>query len=337
MTSSPARTRTRLLIAAAAVAATLVGCSSGTASTDAASDGAEGISLPRVATVASYPALPSGLEQGLFDEAFGTDASGMTIDYVASGPDGVQALSAGHTDIVIGGYDPGVLLGDSDVRILALTETSPETHAVLVAPDSDITSVDDLEGKTVGGFSASIAPFLSLMLESEGKSNDFINYIQVPNDGGLSALSSGAIDAWYTWDPFYAQAELQDLATPLVTGEDFFLNPIVLQTTQSYLDEHRDSIDAFIDGYIASTDWVNENKDAARDYMAEATGMTPEAAEVTIDRRHYEVVVPDETAVDWMNRLGTLQKDSGLITDTPDLNTIIDTTIVEQSLASAGK
>lgn len=327
------RMRFGMLAAAAALATLLSGCAGAASGSNASGDDASSVDLPRVSTVASYPTLPSGLKQGLFDDAFGADASGMQIDYVASGPDGVQALTGGHTDIVIGGYDPGVLL-TGDVRILALTEASPETHAVLVGPDSDIASVDDLKGKTVGGFQATLPPFLSLMLEKDGRDPDFINYIQVPNDGGLAALTSGAIDAWYTWDPFFAQAELQDLAKPIVTGDDFFLNPIVMQTTQKYLDEHPESIKAFIEGYIASTDWINANPTEARDYMAEATGMTNEAAEITIDRRHYEVTVPTETDIDWMNRVGELQHDSGLITGVPDLTTVITSDVTAEALAA---
>lgn len=319
------------LAVAAALATLLSGCSGAASAPN--EDDESGIALPRVSTVVSYPALPSGIEQGLFDDAFGSDASDMSITYVASGPDGVQALIGGHTDIVIGGYDPGVSL-NNDVRVLALTEVSLETHTVLVQPDSAIKDIEDLEGATVGGFSTTLPPFLALYLEHEGKDQDYLDYIQVPNDGGLSALSSGAIDAWYTWDPFFAQAEIQDLAEPIVTGDEFFLNPIVLYTTQSYLDENADSLAAFLEGYIASTEWVNANSDAARDYMAEATGMTPEAAEITIARRHYEVVAPDAAAIDWMQHIGELQRDSGLITDAPDLDVVLNTSVLEQALAN---
>lgn len=332
MTSTTVRRRLIPLAAVAALATLLSACSGAAAAPSAESDG--GVELPRVSTVVSYPALPSGIEQGLFDDAFGGDASDMSITYVASGPDGVQSLIGGHTDIVIGGYDPGVSL-NKDIRVLGLTEVSPETHTVLVKPDSNIADIDDLEGATVGGFSTTLPPFLALYLENEGKDQDYLDYIQVPNDGGLSALSSGAIDAWYTWDPFFAQAEIQDLAKPIVTGDEFFLNPIVVYTTQQYIDDHTDSLVAFLEGYIASTDWVNANTDAARDYMAEATGMTPEAAEITIARRHYEVVIPDADAIEWMQHIGELQRDSGLITDAPDLETVINTSVLEQALGNA--
>ena len=333
MTSLTTRRKYLPLAVAAALTTFLAACSGGAASAEAGPEGASSIELPRVSTVISYPALPSGLEQGLFDESFGVDADDMQINHIPSGPEGVQALIGGHTDIVIGGYDPAVSL-NPDVRILALTEASPETHTLLVQPDSPIDNIDDLEGLKVGGFSTTLPPFLALYLEQEGKPQDYLDYVQVPNDGGLSALSSGAIDAWYTWDPFFAQAEMQDLAKVIVTGDEFFLNPVVLYTSQSYIDEHRDSLIAFIQGYHASTEWVNENPDAARDYMSEATGMTPEAAEITIERRHYEVVAPDQGALDWMQHVGELQRDSGVITAVPDLDTVFDTSLLEEALAS---
>lgn len=332
MTLVSPRKRFGAIAVAAALTALLAGCN-GAAASPPTTEAPNGVELPRISTIASYPALPSGLEQGLFDDAFGTDASGMTVDYIASAPDAVQALVAGHSDIVIAGYDPGVL-SHEDLRILALTEISPDTHAVLVPPGSEIQSIADLEGTTVGGVTTTLPLFLQLMLHQEGLDDDFFEYIQVPNDGGLSALNSGAIDAWYTWDPFFAEAELQDLAEPIVTGGDFYLNPIVLQTTQTYLDEHPDEVSAFIEGYIDATAWVNEHPDAAGDYMANATGMTPDAAEITIERRSYEVVVPDESAIEWMELSNELQRATGLITHNADLEELIDTALVEQALAN---
>lgn len=312
----------------AAAALLLTGCGSG------AQEGGDGtVALPHVSTVVSYPTLPSGIEQGIFDEAFDTDASEMTIEHVSTGAEGAQALIAGHTDIAIGGYFSQGLVGPGDVRIVAISETSPETHAVLVAPGSGLGSIEDLEGTTVGSFSATLPPFLALMLEQAGLDQSFFNYIQVPNDGGLAALTSGAIDAWYTFDPFYAQAEIEGLADVIVDGTDFYLNPIVVMTTQGYLDENPDSVKTFLDAYVDSTEWVNANIDAAAQYMADATGMTPEAADITVSRRNYEVVVPSEEAVSWMDLLGQAEVNLGILDEVPDFDTVIDTTVLEEVLA----
>jgi sulfonate transport system substrate-binding protein len=325
-------TRLTAVLGATAVAVLLAGC--------AASDGGGGggggegeasLELPRVATLTAYPALPSAIEEGFFDEAFGADASGMQVDFVASGTDGAQAVAAGHADIAIGGFDPAVLVGDTNVRLLALSESSPDTHAVLVGPDSDIASVDDLKGATVGGYLSTLPSFLSLLFVNEGISPDEVDYIQVPNDGGLSALTSGAIDAWYTFDPFYAQAELQDLATPVVTGEGWYLNTVVVLTSQQYLDEHPDEVEAFLRAFSEGTEWVNENPDAAADYLVQATGLTEEAAELTMSRRDYGVRPIDGEYREWMDQLGQVYVDMGQIDQAPDL----DSVIVPEPLANA--
>lgn len=325
MSRTPWYRRSLAVVGAVSVLA-LAACSG---STDGNSDGGSGsgdaaIDLPRVSTLVAYPALPSGLEEGLFDEPFGQDASGLKVDFVASGNDGILAMVAGHTDIVIGGFDPTTIEANPDLRIVAITEQSPDTHAVLVVPDSDITTIADLEGKKVGGFSTSLAPFLALMLQREGMPADAIDYIQVANDGGLSALSSGAIDAWYTWDPFYAQAEIAERGRAIVTGEDFFLNPIVLVTTQDYIDEHGDSLQAFIQGYAASTDWVNENTDAAEAYLVAETGMSPEAAEITIQRRSYEVQEPSAETIAWMEQISETLVTLGVLPTLPDVQSVLD-------------
>ncbi|GAB2622424.1 ABC transporter substrate-binding protein [Pseudactinotalea suaedae] len=324
--------RTRPLIALAATAATvltLAACNNDAESGGGSSEDGGAIDLPNVATVVSYPALPSGLELGLFDEPFGQDASGMTVEFVSSGADGVSALASGNVDLVIGGYDPPAMLGATNARIIAMTETSPETHAILVPPGSGIDSIEDLQGLTVGGFSSALAPFLALMLANADLPGDYIDYIQVPPDAGLAALTSGAIDAWYTWDPFYAQAQLEDLADVVVDGTDFFLNPIVIVAREDYIEENPEAVQAFLTGYDASVTWVNENPADAAAYMAEATGMSPEAADITIERRDYALTIPTESDIAWMDSLGEALVEAGTLPDVPDLNVAIDTTALE--------
>lgn len=306
---------------------------SDTAGTDTTDSTAGAIPLPRIATVVSYPALPSGLELGLFDDGFGGDASGIKIDYVASGTDGAAALAAGHADIVIGGFDPAALVADPNSRIVALSETSPRTHALLVKPGSEVTSIEDLEGATVGGFSATLSPFLAMLLDENDLPADYINYIQVPSDGGMAALTSGAIGAWYAWDPYYAQAEIEGLSQVVVDGEDFFLNPIVVLTSESFLKEQPESVEAFLIGYDQATDWVNQNPGEAAQYMSEATGMSLEAAEITISRRNYELTEPSESDIAWMNRMAETLVAMGSMTTVPDLAVAIDTTPLQAARA----
>lgn len=285
--------------------------------------------FPRVATLVAYPALPAGIAEGIFDEVFGADASDMSVDIVNAGPDGYQAVSGGHADIAMGGFNNGSLVGDPDLRIIAVTEQSPETHAVLVAPGSDIATVADLVGRTLGGYSARLPAFLVQMFEHAQVDPSEVNYIQVPNDAGLSALTSDAIDAWYTWDPFFAQAEIQGLAEPIIDGTDFYRNAITMVTTQDYIDNNAESLQKFINAYIKSTAWINENPEGAAEVLVEATSMTPEAAALTIDRRIYDVIAPNEEILAWMKDLMRVELELGIITAEPDYAVVIDPQFIE--------
>lgn len=312
--------RPTITIASAATALLLLGCST---TTNDGSAGNEG-SVPRVATLTAYPAIPSALAEGFFDESFGYDASNMQVDFVASGTDGAQAVAAGHSDIAIGGYDPAVLIGDTNVRLLALSESSPDTHAILVSPDSQITSLDDLEGATIGGYLSRLPSFLSLLFTNEGISPESVNYTQVANDSGLSALTSGAIDVWYTFDPFYAQAELQDLAVPIATGQGWYLNTVVVLSSEEYLSEHPEEVEAFLRGFTEATNWLAQNPDQAAEYLVEETGLTAQTAQLTMSRRNYEVAAINGEYREWMEELNQVYLDTDLITELPDLDTVIE-------------
>lgn len=284
--------------------------------------------LPRVASQIAYAALPLGIAEGIFDEHFQTDTSGLSIQNVAAGIDGFQAVSGGHIDIAIGGYANGVFLSDPDLRIIGVTEQSPRTHAVLVPPDSDIDEVADLAGLTLGGYSAQLPAFVSQLFEHEGIAAEDVDYIQVANDAGLTALTSGAIDAWYTWDPYFAQSELEGLVRPIIDGVDFYLNPVILVTSRQYIDEHADSVRAFVEAYAESTDWMNDHREETVDYLTTSTGMTAETASTTLDRREYEVQAPTGETRAWIEDLIRIENELGVIDGHPDLDTIIDDSFV---------
>jgi|GEM_PF-3234990 len=145
----------------------------------------------------------------------------------------IEALSTGAIDLAIGGTPVAAVASDLPIRILALTERSPKTHAILVRPDSDIKSIDDLKGKRIATPNGEAYFFPQKVLQSANIKSSEVNWVKIENDLGHSALLSGKIDAWATWDPFYASAEISKEAVPLVDGEKYHANYVVLMGNAS--------------------------------------------------------------------------------------------------------
>src|SRR5699024_10705878 len=178
--------------------------------------------------------------------------------------------------------------------------------------DSPVEDVSDLAGLTLGGYSAQLPAFVSQLFEHAGIEAADVDYIQVPNDAGLTALTYDAIDAWNTWDPYFAQAVLAGLARPIIDGTGFYLNPVVLVTSREYLASHAESVGAFVEAYAESTEWMNAHHDETVEYLTSSTGMDAETAAATLERREYRVQSPGEDTRAWIEDLIEIENDLGV-------------------------
>jgi len=96
---------------------------------------------------------------------------------------------------------------------------SPSGEAIVVPKGSPITTLRDLDGKTVAVARASGAHYLLLQaLQSVGVSlaDIHLSYLQ-PADA-RAALASGSIDAWSVWEPYISAVERQSGAHVLTDG-----------------------------------------------------------------------------------------------------------------------
>lgn len=88
----------------------------------------------------------------------------------------------------------------SNIRIVAVLEGPTANQAVMVPANSSARDIADLKGKRVGYIRATTAHyFLIRMLEQHGLSFNDIKPIALGMSAGLTAMKSGALDAWATY------------------------------------------------------------------------------------------------------------------------------------------
>lgn len=121
-----------------------------------------------------------------------------------------QAISADALDIGSGSEIPLVFsaAARADIRVVAVMEGSTTNQAVLVPKGSPARSIADLKGKRVGYIRATTAHyFLIKMLARHGMTFADIEPIALGMSSGLTAMKSGALDAWATYG--YAIATME--------------------------------------------------------------------------------------------------------------------------------
>jgi sulfonate transport system substrate-binding protein len=127
-----------------------------------------------------------------------------------SGPPMLQALTAGHVDIGGVGDAPPVFsaAGSSNLAIVGALKNGDSSAALVVPANSKITSVKQLAGKKVAVAEGSSGNYhLLTVLTKHGLTSKDIDEDNLQPAEGLSALQSGAVDAWDVWSPFIEEAQ----------------------------------------------------------------------------------------------------------------------------------
>jgi len=155
---------------------------------------------------------------GLLDDA----PYDITWQEFTSGPPLLEALNAGAIHVGGVGNTPPLFAAAAKgtFKVVQGVQYGAAGDAIVVPPDSELTSVADLKGKKVAVAEGSSANFnLLAQLTRAGLSYDDVEVLNLQPADALAAFSAGHLDAWAIWEPFTSQAELDDGAKVLVDGD----------------------------------------------------------------------------------------------------------------------
>jgi NitT/TauT family transport system substrate-binding protein len=188
--------------------------------TSGSSGGGQDLTVAVVPGVDTAP-LAIAAKDGLFSQQGIT----VTVKDVSSPAAAYNDLLHGTANIAAGDYAAffyAIATGNTRLKLVADGyDAGTGTMQVLTLPNSQITSVTQLEGKKVGTPSAQVAPFANNFpyniqtlaaeseLQSDGVSPSAIDWTQLPVNQMISALSSHEVDAILVTEPQLTQAEEQ--------------------------------------------------------------------------------------------------------------------------------
>ena len=263
------RPLTALAATAAALTLALTGCvagedSSGAAANDAADGGTLNIDF------ATYNPLSLIIkDQGWLEETLAED--GVTVEWVQSAGSNKanENLRSGAVDIGSTAGSAALLNRANGSPIKAIDVFSqPEWSALVVGADSGITSVADLEGKSVAATKGTDPYFFLVQaLEEAGLTLEDVTVEQLQHADGRTALENGSVDAWAGLDPIMAGAE-QNGARLIYRNLDFNTYGI-LAANEAFLEEDPEQAQAVVNAYEKARAWAAENPDETARILAE--------------------------------------------------------------------
>jgi NitT/TauT family transport system substrate-binding protein len=292
VTVSPIARRSRFLAAAAAslLAATLAGCGSDTAAdasasegkpkaTDNASSTGEGVEV----RLGYFPNLTHatalvGLEKGYYEDALAQDGATLEPLEFNSGSDTVDALLSGSLDATYIGPSPTLTAYSEDQgAVRVVTGAASGGASLVVSPD--ISSVQDLKGKTIGtpgaGNTQDIAARYYLKtkgLDTNIDGTGEVSILAQDNSINVQTFEQGEIDGAWVPEPYASILEskggkvLVDEADLWPNGE--FITTQLLVSTE-FMDEHPDLVADLLEAHVQANEFINGSEDEAKKLIAD--------------------------------------------------------------------
>lgn len=315
------------------------------AATDAATDGATGDAAPADLGVdeirldwATYnPASLVLKDQGWLEEAVGDDVT-VTWEFSAGSAPANELLRGDVVDFNSTAGAAALLARANGsplrtVDVLAL----PEWSAIVVGPDSDIASAEDLAGTNIAALSGTDPYFFLLQtLDSAGLTVDDVQIVDLPHADGRLALQQGQVDAWAGLDPIMADAVSSDGAE-LVVREPDRLSYSVLNVREDFLEESPEAVELVLAQYERARRWIQENPEETVEILAAAAEIDPAIAEqVLTERTDFDVdPVPGDELAAVLSRVVPIVVQGGQVASQEDADAALEELFAPEPITAA--
>ncbi|NEZ60138.1 ABC transporter substrate-binding protein [Adonisia turfae] len=214
-------------------------------------------------------------EKGLF-EANGANVELKWFDgYLSS----MEAFAAGQLDGNSQTLNDTISFAadavNGEVAVL-VNDNSAGNDKVVVA--EGVNSVEDLKGKTVALEEGVVGDFmLTQALEEAGMSRSDITIKNLETGAAAAAFASGQVDAFAGWPPFWGIALEREGSKELLSSKDYpGAIPDLLVVSQKMIDEQPEQVQALVNTWFATLDYIAKNPEESNKIMAERSGVSVE-------------------------------------------------------------
>src|SRR4028119_1004727 len=168
------------------------------------------------------------------------------------------------------------LSGGADQVIVLVNDNSTGNDKVIVR--EGINSIADLKGKKVAAEEGTVDHFLLLLgLEKAGLSPQDIQFVPLETGKAAAAFVGGQVDAVAVFAPFTTQALKRPGSKELFSSKDFpgaISDHLVF--TRKFVNEHPDQVQALVDSWFATLEYMKANKEKSYEILANRAGVSVE-------------------------------------------------------------
>lgn len=210
----------------------------------------------------------------------------------SSGADAVQAFAAGSADIGLVGSGPAVKLIaeplNTGARVVYIFDVIGAAESLVTK--EELSSVDDLEGKTVAVPFGSTAHYsLTAALDEAGLSTKDVKVINLEPEAMLAAWDRGEIDAAWVWNPTLAQLEDDGhlLLTAAETAEAGRATYDLAAGTSDFVDANPEFMKVWTGVQDAASRMIQDDVGTAAESIAVELGVSVDEAKTQVEGYAY--------------------------------------------------
>jgi len=258
----------------------------------------------------TYLSIAVADQQGFFAD------HGLDVELTPSSNTSTLIPSVGQQfELIPGG--PGPILAfnaqsDTPKALLVSSQTienPTDRRNTYLIGDKEITTIEELSGKTIGLNVLSGTQYTGLMkmLSDAGISESDVKLVQVPFADMANTLDSGSIDAALAISPF-GQALLSEGYNDLGNTIEYLLGDHPAMSTgwiasPAWLDENPEAIKGFLAAQNDALEWIKANPDEARAIMINDFQMRESAVAAIDPAQFLSFSVDASFLADWVEPL----------------------------------
>jgi len=265
-------------------------------------------------------------DKGWFEEEFAGDDIDIRWVLSLGSNKALEFLRGGSIDFGSTAGAASVIGRAGGLPIKAIYAYSkPEWTALVTTPDSGITSVADLKGKSVAvtrGTDPHI--FLLRALDAEGLSERDIRAVLLQHPDGYTALSKGQVDAWAGLDPHMAKGELAGNAVLFFRNPD--LNTYgILNVREEFAEEHPDLVRRVLAVYERGREYALAHPEELTAALVRAARIDEAVAEKQLqERTDLSTPALGEEHRETFLAAGEILQKIGVIRDNVEVEVVVD-------------
>lgn len=240
------------------------------------------------------------------------------------GPPLLEALGAGAVDFGVTGDTPPILAQSAGAQLVYAASSPAVQNAILVPKDSPVNSVADLNGRKVAFSKGSSSHnFTVQALAKAGLAYADIEPAFLAPADAVAAFTTGSVDAWAVWDPYFAIAEEKHGARALVTTADGLDSNSFYLANRAFSEAHPNVLKAAVEELSAVAEWASAHHDDLAAISAHATGIDLAAQRAAISRYRIEVRPLSDAVVAQQQAIADTFAELGLIPRSVDVRKIV--------------